>query len=824
MKHLLLLIITTIYFGSISLFAQETLLPLKYNPIYNQVNKQEKSYKNNYSGFCTPITYPNLQVTKIDTADCSINDNQAIGSISLKILNLQQPYTIKLSSPLYQINTTIQNYAFDTLTFKNLEAAPYFILVTDFYGVKQELRYSLLGDTPMDGNTTDALEINNFIFNEAFCFKPGRIRKTFQTAEQLYTIYDTTLTFSSDFTNKNFQDLTTGTYILKGENNFSACPSYMIFDIKPKKTNQTPFSEDFSNSYIYPDQNTWLGKQVCINYGAAKNPLTIGVATFDGFNELGQPYTPSNGAAPLPVGSADTLTSLPFCLGKNVIDTTNNDTIIYKPVIAADSLYLSFFYEPQGYGDYPNNGDSLILEFKTQNNQWIKAWQINGQGNTTIDSVFNQVMIKIPDSLVYQGLQFRFRNKATVSGLNDHWHIDYIKFDANRFYNSNLINDVANVTPLTSMLKHYTEMPFSHFVNNQNTERATALTINLRSFYSQAANVVSEFISKEVCSNTIVNFKPLSALLGIETPGLYTFTENINNIIPNTFNKDSLIFETTYSLNFNQDELINNDTIRQYQQFFNCFAYDDGVPEKAYALFGTGAELAYQFHLNHPDTLRAIQISFLNMNDDITDNQFKLKVWKNIKPGTNNSELIYTRTLGEFPKFYDAKYGYWTYYLDDTTLPVNDTIYIGLEQKDSDFLTIGFDKNNNANTHIFYNTSGTWEQSLFKGALMIRPVVGQRLPENINQNVGTNNNLSTNDTQFLLFPNPAQNIVQIQSTQLHLNPTIIQIFNLTGQKIDEQIINNQTFSANKLNNGIYFVQIIDKQNNIIGRQKLAILK
>jgi hypothetical protein len=100
-----------------------------------------------------------------------------------------------------------------------------------------------------------------------------------------------------------------------------------------------PFVEDFSYSGNHADYDKWLGFSVQINGNLPLKPPTIGVATFDGLNWKGNPYSNSTTS-----GNADTLTSKPFRLA-------------YAP---SDSLYLSFFYQPGGRGNFPEFIDSLI--------------------------------------------------------------------------------------------------------------------------------------------------------------------------------------------------------------------------------------------------------------------------------------------------------------------------------------------------------------------------------------------------------------------------------------------------------------------------------
>ena len=80
----------------------------------------------------------------------------------------------------------------------------------------------------------------------------------------------------------------------------------------------------------------------------------------------------------------------------------------------------------------------------------------------------------------------------------------------------------------------------------------------------------------------------------------------------------------------------NNDTISHLQKFYSHFAYDDGSAESAYGINVQGAKLAYEFKLNRPDTLRIVQMKFVEMHEDLTNNQFVLTIW-----GNNNGYMIF---------------------------------------------------------------------------------------------------------------------------------------------------------------------------------------
>jgi len=116
--------------------------------------------------------------------------------------------------------------------------------------------------------------------------------------------------------------------------------------VKPnlKKSNKAPielpFADDFSATDVYPDSNLWEDQYVFVNKVMAVNPPTIGVATFDGLDDEGNPYQGfSVDNAP-----CDTLTSKEINLSSF---TTNNN------------VYFSFFYQAGGYADFPNPNDTL---------------------------------------------------------------------------------------------------------------------------------------------------------------------------------------------------------------------------------------------------------------------------------------------------------------------------------------------------------------------------------------------------------------------------------------------------------------------------------
>jgi hypothetical protein len=116
-----------------------------------------------------------------------------------------------------------------------------------------------------------------------------------------------------------------------------------------------PFKDDFSDNKVFPDSARWIDRDVYINAEYPVYPVDYSVATFDVLDSLGEFYS---NASTFPF-EADHLTSFPLRLD-SVFD--ENHTALWK-LTAADSVYLSFYYQPQGRGDVPLSNDSLILQF-----------------------------------------------------------------------------------------------------------------------------------------------------------------------------------------------------------------------------------------------------------------------------------------------------------------------------------------------------------------------------------------------------------------------------------------------------------------------------
>jgi hypothetical protein len=553
-----------------------------------------------------------------------------------------------------------------------------------------------------------------------------------------------------------------------------------------------PFLDDFSYNSYFPDNLLWEDSAVFINRSYPINPVTIGVATFDGLDANGMAYDIS---ASTQAQRADSLTS-------RAIDLS-----------VVDSAYLLFYYQAEGLGDNPQTEDSLVLEFLTGVDTaglpvWKHIWSIPGQ--TTQE--FQRMEFNIVGAnYLHAGFRFRFRNYATLSGNYDHWHIDYVKVDE---YSSGQIpdlNDVAFVYDNPPLLKRYREMPWTHFVNYESVEMVDSIDALIR---NNEAGLSVDYRYNIFENNLLIDAFPVLGWRNYNIQDYSTignFSHNPIVLIDDSkfisTQADTVIFKMQHIIKTTPNDNKHNDTLTHFQKFNSHFAYDDGVAEFAYGINAQGAKMAYQFHLNKADSLRIIQIYFAPMQNNVSNIPFHLLVWddNNGVPGN----ILHRDTV--YP-IYENRVKFHNYYLS-SPIGLDGTFYVGIEQTTNDMLNVGLDRNSPANNYMFYNVGGGWNYSQFPGAWMIRPVL--RTTPIISS---TNSVITQNEIK--IFPNPFSDF-----TTILLNENIenhIQLFDISGRLLKEIIVQTSYYklSKNNLNSGLYLLQI--QNNNGVICKKLVI--
>ena len=580
-------------------------------------------------------------------------------------------------------------------------------------------------------------------------------------------------------------------------------PSTLKNDIQAD-TVSLPFIDDFSyySQSSQPDKRLWMDDNVYINNDYPILPPSNGVATFDALDAEGNVY--KNTTATFP---ADVLTSCPIDLG----------------VTGLNNVYLSFFYQPQGYGDSPNPGDSLILQFKAPEEKWRTVWNTPG---TTVHP-FKQVLLPVNGEYLYKGFQFRFMNLASLEqdqfnlgrrGNADHWHIDYVRLDRNRSETDTAIFDVALIMPMKSMIKGYQSIPWNQFRYAYTSKLEPKVEMTYRNNNNIGHPVARYFTVTDVYRNTVEKLSP-GGTENIDANEIVTHKQDIPNPFVNMV--DSALFELKGYLETDQRDRKENDTVRFYQFFKNYFARDDGTPENGYGFSGYNAQgcaIACRYETFMPDSLQAIQIYFNpTAKDETAKYRFRIAVWRddNGRPG----ELIHISTTEYSPK----KTGQFTQYTLGKAIYVTQyqNYWIGWVQVTTGFLNVGFDRNYNDKGNLWYNTGSAWQQDINDGVLMIRPVMGKR------KDFPTSVELPATiaDTRIKVYPNPAsQHIhIELETSQTFVYKDYdVALYNVSGQLRYHAPFTGNHIDVSSFDPGLYFVQIIHRKSGITHTQKVIV--
>lgn len=548
---------------------------------------------------------------------------------------------------------------------------------------------------------------------------------------------------------------------------------------------------------VATDKSLWVDNFAYRNFSMGIDPPTMGVATLDGTNEFGRAYVPGGISS---YGINDYLTSKPIDLA-------------YP---ASDSIYFSFFYQPQGLGYAPAAKDSLVLEFYDVDTRiWHHVLNIPGGPVHP----FKQVLVPIKDpKFLKKGFQFRFKNWGNRSGNLDHWNIDYVRLDRNRNHADTLIHDVAFVYPPFSILRRYREMPYTQFTQSEVDAKWENYMANLSNvnkdicykfeFSDENGNILNRYTEDYTPVSTDTNIIAPYAVAGyasysrfIQPDFNYNFQSQGWLPLPDS----TRFFVKNYIINFDTDVRAENDTFLMEQKFFSHFAYDDGTAEEAIWL-GTLGSMALKFNLNYPDTLRAVQFYFSPVREDESNRFIDIKVWSaltNDASGEVYSEKRQIRIFPDDPKAYinPVNNGYSTYILEEPVpLPAGE-FYVGWYQNQTFKIHLGFDKNTNNKQYTFYKTTNEWDTLSFNGTVMIRPIVGPAITK---QQIGINEP-EVEMPQLLVYPNPATEVIYYRYNHPeHIHRIVM--YDITGKQVLQVLPNTMSqINVNGFSPGVYFI-------------------
>lgn len=599
-----------------------------------------------------------------------------------------------------------------------------------------------------------------------------------------------------------------------------------------------PFHDDFSSLSVFPSHNRWIDRFAFVNDDYPVFPVNIGVVTLDAVNDSGRMYT---NATPGPATFiADNLTS-------RYIRLDSVFSPVPKKMTPADSVWLSFYYQPQGRGRAPQHNDSLILQFLVKPaydslipgggvinipDKWQRIWYSNGMPLDTFyvkhNQWFKQVMIPITQEVFFsKKFRFRFYNHVSLASSSepswqsntDQWNIDQVYLNSGRSRFDTVYPELRFIQRPSNLLKRYSSMPYPHYSDNPTNELRDSLDVLMSnkdivphmSSYNYTVTQDGAAFTKTYNGGNY-NIQPY-AVSPYVTYQKFAHPE-MPFLLP-VNNTDSALFRTTHIVRDITPGSPFGDTVVIPLKFYNYFSYDDGTPEASYGLTPSGAKLAYGFKLNKsPDTLRAIRFYFNQTLSSAEERQFLLCVWNDNsgKPG----DTIYSRLTT--PKFADSLNKFVTYHLSPP-IAVTGNFYVGWIQLTGDNLSVGFDRYNNSQQYIFYNVGGSWINSAFSGSLLIRPVLGKPIPLGVEEE-------EAGKSQVRLFPNPCNTgTLQWKSPDLEnvREDLHIRIFDLTGRLRLTGPAENQV-DVSGLAAGIYLFSLVDGSGLHVANSRLIITR
>jgi hypothetical protein len=612
---------------------------------------------------------------------------------------------------------------------------------------------------------------------------------------------------------------------------------------------ELPFFDDFSSLHSpFPNPEKWQDRYVFINATFPLFPPTIGVATFDALDENGRLY---EHAASYPFG-ADTLTSQPFRLDSILVGTNRRN--LYDASLEGDTVFFSFYYQPGGgfdgllRGVQPRRNDWLILEFRNGlvpsiESTWIEVWSTRDSlDDYSLETFcpqcpdpnipdkdknfFKQVVIPITDqTYLYNGFQFRFRNLSSLDqnqsqnqqSAGGQWHIDYVHIDLYSGGFTPVVSDVAFVEQGQRVLKDFQAMPYKQFRGASDLVTEIPLLIrnldNITHSISYNFQITGPPPYLPWDTTTIAQIDILPFNTNGFNFGADIYEPQRNFRIPQTTSPST--FKLQHVLRSNRmDVNETNDTMIQIVHFDNYYAYDDGSSE---AGFGFSRErdrslsqFAYRFPMREKDTLIGVQIWFNYTFRDMSRAYFDLAFWTAIDDTTPSQDPILVSDL--LPE-YSETIGFSEYWFNDPILLDTGSFFIGFQQRNTAYLNIGFDQNNNVEKRMFYNVGNEWLPVLYYGAVMVRPVFGTRTATRICERDQIFNDIE----RIKVFPNPSSDgLIFVESPETVVNS--YEIYDINGRKLLQRAVRNTQFSINLPKQSGIYILVLHTENGVVSKK------
>lgn len=537
-----------------------------------------------------------------------------------------------------------------------------------------------------------------------------------------------------------------------------------------------PFFDDFS-SLDSINSNLWQTNNCSISRSLAKNPISSSVVCFDAMTDSQNFHKNAKYQTVCP---GDTLSSRAINL-----DYAGDNTI-----------YLSFFVQAGGFGDAPEQNDSLCLDFYSPITQsWDEVWF----KTTSKATDFEFVSINIEGKNYLQdGFKFRFRNYFSLGSSNqkdvvsncDMWFVDYVYLNSARSANEEFFDDISISSKPELLLNDYLQIPKNHFLGHQQD-----IKFNLNYSYRNNGEFVRLLDSLNY--HLIKDKDTFKLAIGsFNVPKQILIEDNLEDVPLNIILKDDLkpdtLISKLYLVTNDYDQKSNNQSYSKLI-FGNCYAKDDGSAEAGYGIFGQGsnyAMVAVKFDALKEDYINGVYMYFYPTFNDEQAEMFDLKIWAD-QDGqigecllTMNNLLIDKSRVGQYVLYN---------FSEPILLPKN--YYIGWQKSQMNILNIGLDLNSTCKQEKFFNTSGQWKKSSLKGNIMIRPCY-TGLQTSVNQIA--KDNLSQN---IKIYPNPNDGEFFVDIPDEFIGQKMM-IFSLLGRLEKTILLESNHLNINDLNQGI----------------------
>jgi hypothetical protein len=566
-----------------------------------------------------------------------------------------------------------------------------------------------------------------------------------------------------------------------------------------------PFWDDFSMSNELID-TLWANTNcVTVSNFIGIDAPTINVATFNGVDATGRPYSTSPG-----FGSTDSLESRPI------------DLSALTPA-QAQSLYFSFFWQAKGLGDKPNITDSLRLQFRSNTGTWYTQWSMIND-DVEKETKFHQMILRVQDgfspgeTFFHDKFQFRFQSFGNRGGDYDNWHIDYIYLNHGRHANDITYQDEALTTPPSSLFYPYYSIPYKALLAYPEKYLA-APRIQYRNLTAIVPTPKLHAVVNVLDNDRYVF---LDSLLGEWTisdpyfplPGEIRWLDNrINKLTPEKLASfpdstkltlQTKVYITSNDPVFERMNLRANDTVWSYTHLHNYYAYDDGSAETSLGIDRQGGRLAYMYVIQGQDTITDVDIYFPSFSITSPSATIKLQIWDRL--GTS-AKPLYQET---YPVQFSSRLNELNRYTLNRPVIVSDTFYIGYEQNVNQFLSIGYDRNTDSSDKLYYyvDLNQGWlpyhdknnpSSNVIPGSLMMRPIFREISVTSIRKPW-------QETSQVKIFPNPSDRFIFIEGDFQDATIKVMDVHGRTLLTTSSLNVDLQNFPS-----GIYFITVTTRE-------------